>query len=64
MSSTVQQPAIDAQAVLRRLGIEPVNSGVCWGEWIANPSGGELVSHSPGDGSELARVRMASEAKS
>jgi len=63
MPSTVQQPAIDVQAVLRRLGIEPVNSGACWGEWIENPSGGELVSHSPGDGSELARVRMSGEAE-
>jgi aldehyde dehydrogenase (NAD+) len=48
-----------AQKVLERLGIEEVNSGAGWGEWIARPSGGEMASISPGDGSELARVRMA-----
>jgi aldehyde dehydrogenase (NAD+) len=63
VSSTIQQPAVDVQAILSRLGIEPVNSGACWGEWIANPSGGELVSTSPVDGSELARIRMAGEAE-
>ncbi|MBM3749527.1 MAG: aldehyde dehydrogenase family protein, partial [Acidobacteria bacterium] len=50
---------MDAQAILGRLGIQPVNSGVCWGPWIEQPAGGELVSHIPGDGSEIARVRMA-----
>ncbi len=48
--------------ILGRLSIEPVNSGACWGEWAANPSGGELVSLNPSDGSEIARVRMAGEA--
>lgn len=61
MSGTIIQSAVDAAAVLSRLGVQPVNSGACWGEWIENPSGGELVSYSPGDGSELARVRMAGE---
>ncbi len=46
--------------ILERLGIERVNSGAGWGEWIANPGGGELASISPCDGSEIARVRMAS----
>src|ERR1700677_628819 len=45
--------------ILERLEIEPVNSGVCDGEWIANPSGGELSSINPADGSVIARVRMA-----
>ena len=45
--------------VLERLEIEPVNSGACWGEWISHPTGGELVSISPTDGSEIARVQMA-----
>src|SRR5580658_6244546 len=45
--------------ILERLEIEPVNSGVCDGEWNANPSGGELVSLNPADGSVIARVRMA-----
>jgi L-aminoadipate-semialdehyde dehydrogenase len=47
--------------VLARLGIEEVNSGACWGQWIADPAGAELVSISPVDGSELARVRQAAE---
>jgi aldehyde dehydrogenase (NAD+) len=45
--------------ILERLEIEPVNSGACDGEWIANPSGGELCSINPADGSVIARVRMA-----
>lgn len=45
--------------VLDRLGIRPENSGACAGAWIEQPSGGELVSTSPIDGGELARVQMA-----
>jgi len=48
-----------ANEVLERLEIEPVNSGACGGEWIANPSGGDLASLNPADGSVIARVRMA-----
>ncbi|MGA2595282.1 MAG: aldehyde dehydrogenase family protein, partial [Bryobacteraceae bacterium] len=48
-----------ANEILERLEIEPVNSGACDGDWIANPSGGELASLNPADGSEIARVRMA-----
>jgi aldehyde dehydrogenase (NAD+) len=47
--------------VLDRLGIKPLNSGACWGEWIEKPAGDELVSTSPIDGRELARVQMAAE---
>ena len=47
------------QEILERLGIDAINSGACWGEWIEEPSGGELVSVNPADGSEIARVRMA-----
>ncbi len=47
------------RGVLERLGIQPVNPGACWGEWIPRPSGGELVSVSPNDGEEIARVAMA-----
>ena len=61
MSSTVHQPAIDVHAVLQRLGIRPVNSGACSCDWIEHPGGGELISYSPIDGSELARVQMADE---
>lgn len=48
--------------ILERLGISEVNSGACSSEWIARPSGGELVSINPADGQVLARVEMASEA--
>jgi aldehyde dehydrogenase (NAD+) len=48
-----------ADEILERLEIEPVNSGACDGDWIANPSGGELASLNPADGSVIARVRMA-----
>jgi aldehyde dehydrogenase (NAD+) len=45
--------------ILEKLHIEPVNSGACHGDWIANPSGGELVSVSPSTGEPLAKIRMA-----
>jgi aldehyde dehydrogenase (NAD+) len=45
--------------ILERLGIEPLNSGACWGEWIANPCGGELASLNPATGETLARVQLA-----
>jgi aldehyde dehydrogenase (NAD+) len=45
--------------VLKNLEIEPVNSGACWGEWIENPSGGDLMSINPANGSEIAKVQMA-----
>ncbi len=48
-----------ASEVLERLEIEPVNSGACYGDWIPDPSGGELASINPADGSVIARVRMA-----
>jgi len=51
-----------ANEVLERLEIEPVNSGACDGDWIPNPSGGELASINPADGSVIARVRMAGRA--
>jgi len=42
-----------------RLGLEPMNSGACWGEWIEKPSGGELASVNPATGETLACVLMA-----
>ena len=54
--------SVAASPVLERLGIEPVNSGACGKDWIVTPGGAELISINPADGSELARVRMASEA--
>jgi aldehyde dehydrogenase (NAD+) len=45
--------------ILEKLHVEPVNSGACYGEWIADPSGGDLSSTSPATGDRLARVRLA-----
>jgi aldehyde dehydrogenase (NAD+) len=45
--------------ILQSLEIQPVNSGACDGEWIAHPSGGELASTNPADGSTIARVLLA-----
>jgi aldehyde dehydrogenase (NAD+) len=45
--------------VLEKLHIEPLNSGACYGDWIANPSGGELVSLNPSTGEPLAKVQSA-----
>jgi aldehyde dehydrogenase (NAD+) len=45
--------------VLERLEIEPVNSGACYGDWIPNPSGGELESINPVTGEALAKVLRA-----
>ncbi len=47
------------RAVLDRLDVEPVNSGACGDGWIRSPSGGELVSTNPANGSVIARVLMA-----
>ncbi|HEX8985606.1 MAG TPA: aldehyde dehydrogenase family protein [Bryobacteraceae bacterium] len=52
-----------AHKVLGSLEIDAVNSGAGWGEWLERPAGGELVSISPADGSEIARVRMAGAAE-
>jgi aldehyde dehydrogenase (NAD+) len=46
---------------LKELGISEINSGVCYGEWLENPSGEIITSYSPVDGSEIAKVRCASE---
>src|SRR6202789_2274884 len=59
MRRSIMMATATANEILGRLEIEPVNSGVCDGEWIANPSGGELSSINPADGSVIARVRMA-----
>ena len=45
--------------ILERLHIEPVNSGACYGDWIANPSGGELESINPATDEPLAKIRLA-----
>ncbi len=45
--------------ILERLHIEPVNSGACYGDWTANPSGTELTSLNPATGEPLAKIKMA-----
>ena len=50
------------EGLLERLGLSAVNSGACWGEWIAEPGGAELVSVNPSNGRPIASVRTASEA--
>jgi aldehyde dehydrogenase (NAD+) len=45
--------------ILERLHIEPVNSGACYGDWIPDPSGGELESINPATGEPLAKVMRA-----
>ncbi len=45
--------------LLENLHIEPVNSGACYGDWIPNPSGGEIESLNPATGELIARVLCA-----
>ena len=46
--------------LLETLHIEPLNSGACYGDWIAEPGGDELESLNPATGEALAKVRTAS----
>jgi aldehyde dehydrogenase (NAD+) len=45
--------------ILENLHIEPLNSGACYGDWIANPSGAELTSFNPATDEPLAKVKLA-----
>ena len=45
--------------ILEKLHIEAVNSGACYGDWIPNPSGGEIESLNPSTGEPLAKVARA-----
>jgi aldehyde dehydrogenase (NAD+) len=49
----------DVAEILEKLHIEPLNSGACYGDWIASPSGRELESISPATGDPIAKVRLA-----
>src|SRR5436190_17856201 len=49
-------------ALLSRLGIREVNSGVFAGEFLSQPGGAEIVSKNPATGETIARVRTASRA--
>ncbi|HWB87240.1 MAG TPA: aldehyde dehydrogenase family protein [Bryobacteraceae bacterium] len=48
--------------ILERLHVEPVNSGACYGDWIAEPEGGEIESISPAEEEVLAKIKMAAPA--
>jgi aldehyde dehydrogenase (NAD+) len=52
---------LTAIPMLERLGIEPINSGACAGDWIESPQGALLDSINPTDGSVIAQVRLAAE---
>jgi aldehyde dehydrogenase (NAD+) len=41
------------------LHIEPANSGACYGDWLPNPSGPELISYNPSTEEPLAKIRTA-----
>ncbi|MCC6390951.1 MAG: aldehyde dehydrogenase family protein [Bryobacterales bacterium] len=59
MAVTNKKPRVEE--ILKRLGIEPVNSGACGTEWIDHPAGEELSSFNPATGELIARVRTALE---
>jgi aldehyde dehydrogenase (NAD+) len=61
MAATININAT-ARHILKRLEIEPLNSGACGKEWLGC-SGDELASINPSEGSELARVQMATAAE-
>ncbi len=50
------------EQVLKRLGIETVNSGVCASEWLDQPGGAEIASLNPTTGEPIARVKTAARA--
>src|SRR3954468_6013522 len=52
---------VNRDAVLSRLEIHTENSGASYGPWITEPSGEELVSLNPSDGTILGTIRMAAE---
>ena len=53
-------PAVSSiPEILEKLHIEPLNSGACYGDWIANPTGAELESLNPATGEPLAKVKLA-----
>jgi len=56
MASTITQVPL-----LERLGIEPVSSGACAGDWIKSTKGKLLDSINPTDGSVIAQIQLAAE---
>ena len=49
------------ESILKKLGIEPVNSGASYGPWIEQPAGRRLTSLDPAEGTPIAEVTMAAE---
>lgn len=45
---------------LERLHVEPLNSGVCGRDWVADPGGPELESRSPATNEVLGKIKTAS----
>ena len=45
---------------LERLHVEPLNSGACGKDWIADPGGAEIESRSPATNEVLAKIKTAS----
>jgi aldehyde dehydrogenase (NAD+) len=45
--------------ILERLHIEPLNSGACYGDWIADPSGDEFESINPATDEPIAKIKNA-----
>src|SRR6185437_15548983 len=54
--ATASSPIPD---ILEKLHIEPANSGACYGDWLPNPSGPELISYNPSTDEPLAKIRTA-----
>jgi aldehyde dehydrogenase (NAD+) len=55
----VESASYSIPDILENLHIEAVNSGACYGDWIPNPSGGEIESLNPATGEPLAKVMRA-----
>ena len=52
------------KALLKRLNLEDVNSGACFGpdNWINDPKGKELISYNPSSGAAIAKIVQATPA--
>jgi aldehyde dehydrogenase (NAD+) len=55
---------MDVQALLKKLRIEDVNAGACYGPdgWLLDKKGAEIVSFNPANGERIASVMQASDA--
>jgi len=49
--------------ILERLHIEPLNSGACYGDWVADPSGDEIESINPATDEPIAKIKLAGAAE-